>query len=124
MSSLCSAKAAAALGPADLSSVTAYTQRHASALEDNATLDGLNQTGYANAKADPVWLDQTVLSQELRLASSDRTARLSWIVGASYVHAHYEESQDIANSAATPVTPRFNLAYQADANSLYYATAR
>jgi iron complex outermembrane receptor protein len=189
---LISLKAAAALGPADLGSVTAYSQRHASALEDNATLDGLNQTGYANAKADPVWLDQTVLSQELRLASSDRTARLSWIVGASYVHAHYEESQDIANSAladggalngkqlvdrvrsqagayvevdlrlqqrltasvgarverdsydsfqqvepisplvgeqnfsisgaATPVTPRFNLAYQADANGLYYAT--
>jgi outer membrane receptor protein involved in Fe transport len=175
-----------------LGSVTAYIQRHANALEDNATLDGLNQTGYANAKADPVWLDQTVLSQELRLASSDRTARLSWIVGASYVHAHYEESQDIATSAladggalngkqlvdrvrsqvgayvevdlrlrqrltasvgarverdsydsfqqvepisslvgeqnfsisgaATPVTPRFNLAYQADANNLYYAT--
>lgn len=189
---LVSLKTAAALGGADLSSVTAYIQRHASALEDNATLDGLNQTGYTNAKADPVWLDQTVLSQELRLASSDRTARLSWIVGASYVHAHYEESQDIANSAladggalngkqlvdrvrsqvgayvevdlrlrqrltasvgarverdsydsfqqvepisplvgeqnfsisgaATPVTPRFNLAYQADANSLYYAT--
>ncbi len=189
---LVSLKAAAALGPADLGSVTAYIQRHASALEDNATLDGLNQTGYANAKADPVWLDQTVLSQELRLASSDRTARLRWIVGASYVHAHYEESQDIATSAladggalngkqlvdrvrsqagayvevdlrlrqrltasvgarverdsydsfqqvepisslvgqqnfsisgaATPVTPRFNLAYQADANSLYYAT--
>ena len=139
-----------------------------------------------------MWLDQTVLSQELRLASLDRTARLSWIVGASYVHAHYKESQDIATSAladggalngkqlvdrvrsqvgaygevelrlrqrlrasvgarverdsydsfqqvepisslvgeqnfsisgaSTPVTPRFNLAYQADANSLYYAT--
>ena len=189
---LVSLKAAAALGPADLGSVTAYNQRHASALEDNASLDGLNQTGYANAKADPVWLDQTVLSQELRLTSSDRTARLSWIAGASYVHAHYEERQDIATSAladggalngkqlvdrvrsqvgayvevdlrlrqrltasvgarverdsydsfqqvepisslvgeqnfsisgaATPVTPRFNLAYQADANSLYYAT--
>lgn len=189
---LVSLKVAAALGPADLSSVTAYTQRHASALEDNATLDGLTQTGYADAKADPVWLDQTVLSQALRLASSDRTARLSWIVGASYVRAHYEESQDIANSAladggalngkqlvdrvrsqggayvevdlrlqqrltasvgarverdsynsfqqvepissivgqqnfsihgaATPVTPRFNLAYQADTDSLYYAT--
>jgi len=189
---LVSLKAAATLGPTDLSSVTAYSQRHASALEDNATLDGLNQTGYANAKADPVWLDQTVLSQEFRLASSDQTARLSWIVGASYVHAHYEESQDIAtsaladggalngkqlvdrvrsqigayaevdlrllqrltasvgvrverdsydslqrvepisalvgeqnfsiNGAATPVTPRFNLAYQAHPNSLYYAT--
>jgi len=189
---LVSLKVAAALGPADLSGVTAYTQRHASALEDNATLDGLNQTGYASAKADPVWLNQTDLSQELRLASSDRMARLSWIVGASYVHAHCEESQDIANSvladggalngkqlvdrvrsqvgayvevdlqlrqrltasvgarverdsyssfqqvepiaplvgeqnfsisgAATPVTPRFNLAYQADTYSLYYAT--
>ena len=187
-----SIKAAAALGPADLVSVTAYIQRNANALEDNATLDGLNQTGYANAKADPVWLDQTVLSQELRVSSSDRTARLNWIVGASYIHAHYEENEDISTSAladggalngkqlvdrvrsqvgaylevdlrllkrltasigarverdsydsfqqvepisslvgeqnfsisgaATPVTPRFNLAYQADANSLYYAT--
>ena len=187
-----SLKAAAALGPADLVSVTAYIQRNANALEDNATLDGLNQTGYANAKADPVWLDQTVLSQELRVSSSDRTARLNWIVGASYIHAHYKENEDISTSAladggalngkqlvdrvrsqigaylevdlrllkrltasvgarverdsydsfqqvepisslvgeqnfsisgaATPVTPRFNLAYQADANSLYYAT--
>jgi len=72
-----SLKAAAALGPADLVSVTAYIQRNANALEDNATLDGLNQTGYANAKADPVWLDQAVLSQELRVSSSDRTARLN-----------------------------------------------
>jgi iron complex outermembrane receptor protein len=96
---LVSLKAAAALGPADLCSVTAYTQRHASALEDNASLDGLNQSGYANAKADPVWLDQTVLSQELRLTSSDRTARLSWIAGASYIHARDEESEDIATSA-------------------------
>ena len=190
--SLASLKIAAALGFADLSSVTAYIQRDASALEDNATLDGLNQSGYAAAKGDPVWLDQTVLSQELRLASSDQAARLRWIVGASYVHAHYEENQDIAtsaladggaltgrqqvdrlrsqlgayveldlrlrqrltasvgvrverdsydsfqqvdpfppvvgeqdfsiNGAATPVTPRFNLTYQADAGSLYYAT--
>jgi outer membrane receptor protein involved in Fe transport len=189
---LISLKAAAALGFADLDSVSAYIQRHANALEDNATLDGLNRAGYANATADPVLLDQTVLSQQLRLASSDRKARLSWIVGASYVHAHYDENQDIANSAladggalngkqlvdrvrsqvgayvdvdlrlgprltasvgarverdsyesfqqvqpisslvgeqefsisgaATPVTPRFNLAFQADANSLYYAT--
>ncbi len=190
--SLASLKIAAAFGFADLSSSTAYIRRDASALEDNATLDGLNQPGYAAAKGNPVSLYQTVISQELRLASPDEAGRLRWIVGASYVHARYQEYQDIATSAladggaltgrqqvdrlrsqlgaygeldlrlrqrlrgsvgvrverdsynslqqvepflpvvgeqdfsikgaSTSVTPRFNLTYQADAGSLYYAT--
>ena len=190
--SLASLKIAATFGFADLSSATAYIRRDASALEDNATLDGLNQPGYEAAKGNPVSLHQTVLSEELRLASPDEAGRLRWIVGASYVHARYKENQDIATSAladggaltgrqqvdrlrsqlgaygeldlrlrqrlrgsvgvrverdsydslqqvepfppvvgeqdfsiigaSTPVTPRFNLTYQADAGSLYYAT--
>ena len=97
--SLASLKIAATFGFADLSSATAYIRRDASALEDNATLDGLNQPGYEAAKGNPVSLHQTVLSEELRLASPDRAGRLRWIVGASYVHARYEENQDIATSA-------------------------
>lgn len=190
--SLLSLKAAAAIGSSDLTIVTASFRRHAIALEDDASSDGLNQAGYANAKPNTVWLDQSVFSEQLRLASSDRMSRLAWIVGASYVRAHYEESQDIATSAladggalngrqlvdrvrsqvaaygevdlrlrqrltagvgvrverdsydsfqqvapisalvgeqqfsikgaATPVAPRFTLAYQADVDSLYYAT--
>ena len=191
--SLLSLRAAAAIGSSDFSSVTAYSRRNATALEDDASIDGLNQAGYAHAKGDAVWLDQSVYSAQLRLASSDRMSRLEWLVGASYVRAHYEENQDISTSAladggalngrqvvdrvrsqiaaygeadvrllerlragvglrverdsyrsfqnvepipplvgeqqfsikgaATPVTPRFTLAYQADLDSLYYATA-
>jgi len=97
--SLLSLKAAAALGSSDFSSVTAYFRRHAIAVEDDASLDGLNQTGYAHAKSDPVWLDQAVFSQQLRLASREQISRLTWFAGAGYLHAHYDESQDIATSA-------------------------
>jgi iron complex outermembrane recepter protein len=139
-----------------------------------------------------VWLDQSVLSEQLRFASTDRMSRFAWMVGAGYLHAHYKENQDIATSAladggalngrqfvdrvrsqfgaygevnlrlrerltagvglrverdsydsfqqvepipplvgvqefsikgaATPVAPRFTLAYRADADNLYYAT--
>jgi iron complex outermembrane recepter protein len=190
--SLLSLRVAAAIGSSDFTSVTAYSRRNATALEDDASIDGLNQAGYAHATGDAVWLDQSVFSAQLRLASSDRISRLEWLVGANYVHAHYEESQDISTSAladggalngrqvvdrvrsqvaaygeldlrlrerltagvglrverdsydsfqkvqpipplvgeqqfsikgaATPVTPRFTLAYQADFDSLYYAT--
>jgi outer membrane receptor protein involved in Fe transport len=190
--SLLSVKVAAAIGSSDLNSVTAYFRRHASALEDDASIDGLNQAGYAQARGDPVWLDQSVFSEQLRFASTDRMSRFAWMVGAGYVHAHYNENQDIATSAladggalngrqfvdrvrsqfgaygevnirlrerltagvglrvernsydsfqqvepipplvgvqefsikgaATPVAPRFTLAYRADADNLYYAT--
>jgi outer membrane receptor protein involved in Fe transport len=190
--SLLSLKAAAAIGSSDFSGVTAYSRRHSLALEDDASIDGLNQAGYAHAKANTVGLDQSTFSEQLRLASSDPKSRFAWIVGAGYVHAHYEEAQDIATSAladggalngrqlvhrvrsqvaaygevdvrlrerltagvglrvgrdsydslqqvepipprvgeqqfsikgaATPFTPRFTLAYQADVDNLYYAT--
>jgi len=97
--SLLSLKVAAALGSSDFSSVTAYFRRHAIAVEDDASLDGLNQAGYAHAKSDPVWLDQAVFSQQLRLASREQMSRLAWFAGAGYLHAHYDESQDIATSA-------------------------
>ena len=190
--SLFALKATAAMGFADLSSATAYFRRAAVAREDDATVDGLNQAGFANAVPDGAWLSQFVLSEQVRLTSSDQAARFAWIVGVGYVHAHYEEQQDIGTSAladggalsgyqlvdrmttqvaaygqadlrlreqltatvgvrverdsvdsfqhvypfpglagaqdftiagrATPVTPRFSLAYQADVASLYYAT--
>ena len=78
--SLYSLKATAAMGVADLTSVTAYFRRMAIAIEDNATNDGLNQTGFANAIPDSAHLSQFVVSEQLRLASSDRSARFGWIV--------------------------------------------
>jgi len=67
--------------------VTAYFRRHAIAVEDDASLDGLNQAGYAHAKSDRVWLDQAVFSQQLRLASREQMSRLTWFAGAGYLHA-------------------------------------
>lgn len=90
-----SLKIGATFEAADLSSTSAYFRRDANALEYNAALANTDPA----ANAAPVWLQQTVLSEELRLASRDHGARLRWIVGASYVHAHYDEDQDIANSA-------------------------
>jgi iron complex outermembrane recepter protein len=97
--SLLSVEVAAPIGSSDLSSVTGYFRRRASALEDDASVDGLNEAGYAHARGDPVWLDQSVFSEQIRLASTDRMSRVAWMVGAGYVRAHYNESQDIATSA-------------------------
>jgi iron complex outermembrane receptor protein len=97
--SLLSLKAAGKLGRSDFSSVTAHFRRHAIAVQDDASMDGLNQAGYAHAKSNTVWLDQSVFSEQLRLASSDPMSRLAWIVGASYLHARYDERQDIATSS-------------------------
>jgi iron complex outermembrane recepter protein len=183
-------KVAVSLEALDLSSTTAYIRRDARALEYNASLDVATQAQYPG---DPVSLEQTVLSEELRLASPDRKGRFRWIVGTSYVHARYQEDQEISTSASadggalngrqfvnrtrsqlgmygefdlrlwerltgriglrveresyesqqqvapfppligaqyfsidgasTAVIPRFNLTYQRDENSIYYATA-
>ena len=90
-----SLKLAWALETVDISSTSAYFRRDASALEYNAALASSSPA----ANADPVWLNQTVLSEELRIANPDHAGPLHWIVGGSLAQAHYDENQDIANSA-------------------------
>jgi iron complex outermembrane recepter protein len=48
-------------------------------------------TSYADAVPTLTSLHQIVMSQEIRLMSSDRNSRLRWTVGASYSAAHHDE---------------------------------
>jgi iron complex outermembrane receptor protein len=90
-------KIAMTLGALGVSSTTAYMRRDASALEYNASLDVADLAQYAG---DPVSLQQTVVSEEFRLASPDDAGHFRWITGASYLHARYKEQQEISTSAS------------------------
>ena len=105
---LISLKATAEADTADVSSTTAYFRRHASAIQDDSNNSGRGHSNplgpeypvsYADATPNLIGIDQSVLSQQVRIASSDPTARLAWIIGAGYVHAHYKENQDVGTSA-------------------------
>ncbi len=105
---LLSLKTTATFAGAELKVVTAYFRRHALALEDGTNvaehgwpnpLGPEYPVSYADASPDIVGIDQFVLSQQVRLASSDPSARLRWIAGALYLHAHYQEAQDIGTAA-------------------------
>lgn len=99
---------AATLGVADVVSTTAYVDRLAKAIVDGTNnsfwfwpnpLGPEYPVSYTNAKPGPVSLAQYVVSEELRVTSREPEAWLSWIAGASYLHAHYEEVQPIATAA-------------------------
>lgn len=87
-----SVKITAELKGADLSAVTAYTRRSGFTVAD--TTSGFGPWGnplgpaypvsYANAVPTTLGLLQTTLSQEVRLASSDREALVSWLVGTRF----------------------------------------
>ena len=92
----------------DFNVVTAYLLRHAAAIFDgtnNSFFGWPNPLGpeypvsYADAQLDPLGLNQSVLSQQLRLTSSEPAGRVAWVAGAGYVRAAYTESQDIVTSA-------------------------
>jgi outer membrane receptor protein involved in Fe transport len=99
---------ATALGLADVVSTTAYIDRSA-----KAVVDGTNNSfsfwpnplgpeypvSYTNARGGLASLAQNVVSEELRVTSRESEARLTWIAGASYLKAHYEEHQGIATAA-------------------------
>jgi iron complex outermembrane recepter protein len=44
-------------------------------------------------------LEQRVLSQLIRIESTDPAARVRWLAGAQYLHAHYDGVQDLVNEA-------------------------
>lgn len=101
------------LGSARLVSESAYLYRWASAFADatdNGTTSGpctvtptaplcLGSPGTANGV--PLSLEQRVISQLIRLESTDPAARVRWLVGAQYLHAHYTGDQDLVNEASS-----------------------
>jgi outer membrane receptor protein involved in Fe transport len=98
---LASLKITAALRSAELSSVTSYFRRDASAAGDgtNNGVDWGSPLGpeYPTSNADflaGLWsLKQSTLSQELRLTSDDQEATVSWIAGGIFLHAFYSDMQ-------------------------------
>ncbi len=93
---------AAGLGKAELQAVTSYFDRRTA-----ATVDATNNAGYggwgnplgpeypvsySNAIAARVEVKQAVFSQELRLASAERSAPVSWLVGAFYSRSHNRDA--------------------------------
>jgi iron complex outermembrane receptor protein len=116
------------LGAAKLTSVTSYFSRAADELFDITSVLGPlgavvhlpagaggygNPLGaaypasYADFASQPNHIGQNILTQELRLASVDRDARLAWVVGAFYSNALQHDvsntySNDINNAAHLP----------------------
>ena len=98
-----------ALGAAiDLSATSAYFRRQAFALQDQTNISGWNwpnpmggeyPVSYADAKPDGEPFEQHTVSQQVRLSSSDPAARLRWLAGIGYVHAHDRADQDIVTTA-------------------------
>jgi iron complex outermembrane receptor protein len=105
---LLSLKATAALTGVNLSMVTGYFRRHALAMQDQTNvaywrwpnpLGDEYPVSYADARPDIIGIDQITLSQQVRLASSNNSERLSWVAGALYLYGHNVGAQDIGTAA-------------------------
>jgi len=91
-----------------INSVTGYFQRNAAAVFDNTNdafwfwsnpLGPEYPVSYADAKPEPLNLQQTVLTQRVRILSPVSLEPVSWLAAMDYVSARYREGQDIATSA-------------------------
>jgi len=99
---LASLKFTADLGVADFTSVTSYFYRSAAATVDatnNSAYSGFGNplgpeypVAYSDARPAPIDVRQNVLSQEVRLTSSDPNASLVWLAGAFYSRARNSDT--------------------------------
>ena len=101
----------AELGSATLVSESAYLDRWAYGFADttnNGTTSGpctlvpagtLCLGSAATANGVSLSLEQRVLSQLIRVESTDPAARVRWLAGAQYLHAHYTGVQDLVNES-------------------------
>jgi iron complex outermembrane receptor protein len=114
---LAAAKFEYRFGVANLTAVSSYFDR-----TSTATIDTTNEAGavfyggfgnplgpayptsYADAVPTLTSLHQIVLSQEVRLMSSDRDAPVRWAAGMFYSRAHQDERQ-LTYPIATPLNP-------------------
>jgi iron complex outermembrane receptor protein len=107
-----SIKLDAHLGFANLVAISSYFDRHGKTLNDLTSLMGVIgasvslplgnagygdprgpafPTSYADAAPQYGYITQRIASQEIRLTSSDPNARLTWVAGLYYSHAHQED---------------------------------
>jgi iron complex outermembrane recepter protein len=119
---LSSVKLEASGGAVDLTSITSYFDRRAQTLIDTTAIAGLvggsvglsgGAGGYGNplglaypssySDAAPQYnsLEQRFISEEFRLASSDASARLSWVAGVFYSYARQHE---VSNTYSDDIT--------------------
>jgi iron complex outermembrane recepter protein len=90
------------LGSTTLIAETAFFDRWANAYVDASNWD----RGQRNPLGSPDalfgnWnsLEQRVISQQVRVETTDPAARVRWLAGAAYLHAHYHEVQDLVTEA-------------------------
>jgi outer membrane receptor protein involved in Fe transport len=96
-----SLKIVAELGDAKLVAESAFFDRWAFAFADTTNYNGQpNPLGSpATATGVSATLDQRVVSHQVRIESTDAAARVRWIAGVQYVHAHYLGNQDLVSEA-------------------------
>jgi len=102
-----SLKIEADLGFASLTSITSYFHRNAFALYDvtnelGALTGGFGNplgpelpTSYADASPSPITKYQATATQEVRLASHDANARVTWVTGLFYSHAQQADTVNV-----------------------------
>lgn len=112
-----SLKVATPIGTTDLTAVTSYFYRTASAIVDSTNVAGAvffagfgnplgsaYPTSYADAIPTAIAQRQNVLSQEVRLTSSDGAAPLTWLAGLFLSRARQDDPR-YTYAIATPETP-------------------
>jgi iron complex outermembrane recepter protein len=95
------------LGPVELTGISAYFDRRASAVADDTNtacvvyfgtcgnpLGPAYPISYQQAVPDALRQQQSAFSQELRVASAAPDARLSWLIGLFIWRTHLDESSD------------------------------
>lgn len=129
---LSTVKVEASLGEVSLTSISSYFNRYAFNPEDSTAFSGALQipgpngwgdprgpafpTSYADLVTQPGGMDQNVLSQEIRLASSNPSDRLTWVAGLFYSRSRQEDTAILLGASID--SPPDNAIYDAQAESI------
>ena len=109
-----SVKVQADLSFAEFTSISSYYHREASTVFDNTNLMGAllgsygnplgpaYPTDYSQAATGNIRLRQSFISQELRLASTDAQAPISWVAGLFYSRVRQEDTEGIDSPVFAP----------------------
>jgi iron complex outermembrane recepter protein len=112
-----SIKVEADLEFADLTAISSYFHREASTVLDATNLDGALLGGYGNplgpayptsySQANPGYqtMQNSALSQEVRLASHDANAPLTWLAGLFYSRVRQVDIQSVDDTYFSTVNP-------------------
>jgi outer membrane receptor protein involved in Fe transport len=133
---LTSLKVEADLGAAILTSATSYFDRTSLATVDQTNEAGVYVFGgygnplgpeypssYSDAVATLLYSHQFLFSQELRLATQDSAARLTWVVGVFYAHARADVTHDSYQVITPQVPGLYNVDYKVDTDLAAFGDA-